>query len=113
MQIPASNYPTYQAPNRDYAYYGPVKRQRTSVDFGTRNVYEPEGRMRQIEAYPQTAAMYGQPGSYPTPMMPGYPTGHTGVPDYAVRQTQAPWTHPDQDPCRFRNDGYSGVQDGL
>ncbi|KAL3491374.1 velvet factor-domain-containing protein [Aspergillus germanicus] len=84
MQIPASNYPTYQAPNRDYAYYGPVKRQRTSVDFGTRNVYEPEGRMRQIEAYPQTAAMYGQPGSYPTPMMPGYPTGHTGVPDYAM-----------------------------
>ncbi|KAL2857911.1 velvet factor-domain-containing protein [Aspergillus pseudoustus] len=84
MQIPASNYPAYQAPNRDYSYYGPVKRQRTSVDFGTRNVYDTDGRMRQMEAYPQTAAMYGQPGSYPTSMMPGYPTGHTGVPDYAM-----------------------------
>lgn len=74
------------AASRDYGYYaGPVKRQRTSIDFGNRGMYD-DGRMRQIEAYPQTAAMYAnQPGAYPTPIMQGYPTGHTGVPDYAVR----------------------------
>ncbi|KAL5343760.1 velvet factor-domain-containing protein [Aspergillus crustosus] len=86
IQIPGSNYPAsaYQPTNRDYGYYAPVKRQRTSVDFGTRGIYDADGRMRQMEAYPQPAAMYGQPGGYPNPMMPGYPSGHAGVPDYAM-----------------------------
>ncbi|KAL4919997.1 velvet factor-domain-containing protein [Aspergillus aurantiobrunneus] len=85
MQIPGSSYPapTYQPTNRDYAYYAPIKRQRTSVDFGTRGMYDADGRMRQMEAYPQTAALYGQSGAYPTPMM-GYPSAHPGVPDYAM-----------------------------
>ncbi|KAE8348475.1 velvet factor-domain-containing protein [Aspergillus coremiiformis] len=74
------------AASRDYGYYtGPVKRQRTSIDFGNRGMYDADGRMRQMEAYPQTAAMYAnQPGAYPTPIMQGYPTGHAGVPDYAM-----------------------------
>ncbi|KAL4887050.1 velvet factor-domain-containing protein [Aspergillus karnatakaensis] len=87
MQLPASGYPAsaYQTTNREYGgYYAPVKRQRTSMDFGTRGIYDADGRMRQMEGYPQTAAMYGQPGGYPNPMMPGYPSGHAGVPDYAM-----------------------------
>ncbi|KAL3479880.1 velvet factor-domain-containing protein [Aspergillus californicus] len=80
MQIPASTYPSYQATNRDYGYYTPVKRQRTSVDFGVGNMYDPEGRMR---GYPQPTAMYGQPTGYPSPMMQGYPTAHSGV-DYTM-----------------------------
>ncbi len=85
MQIPGSTYPapTYQTASREYPYYAPVKRQRTSVDYG-RGMYDTDGRMRQMEAYPQTAALYGQSGGYPNPMM-GYPSGHPGVPDYAVR----------------------------
>ncbi|KAL6238136.1 hypothetical protein BDW75DRAFT_202043 [Aspergillus navahoensis] len=85
MQIPGSSYPAppYQPTSRDYSYYAPVKRQRTSVDYGARGMYDADGRMRQMEAYPQTAALYGQPGGYPTPMM-GYPSGHSGVPDYAM-----------------------------
>ncbi|KAL4764083.1 protein vosA [Aspergillus foveolatus] len=85
MQIPGSSYPAppYQPTSRDYAYYAPVKRQRTSVDYGARGMYDADGRMRQMETYPQTATLYGQPGGYPTPMM-GYPSGHGGVPDYAM-----------------------------
>ncbi|GAB1192281.1 hypothetical protein APSETT444_001470 [Aspergillus pseudonomiae] len=89
IQMPGNTfggYPTAAAAaSRDYGYYaGPVKRQRTSIDFGNRGMYD-DGRMRQMEAYPQTAAMYAnQPGAYPTPIMQGYPTGHTGVPDYAM-----------------------------
>ncbi|KAL4803626.1 velvet factor-domain-containing protein [Aspergillus unguis] len=85
MQIPGSGYPAaaYPPTGRDYpGYYAPVKRQRTSVDFG-RQMYDAEGRMRQMETYPQTAALYGQSGGYPAPMM-SYPSGHTGVPDYAM-----------------------------
>ncbi|KKK19458.1 hypothetical protein ARAM_004139 [Aspergillus rambellii] len=85
MQMAGNNFPGYQTAGREYTYYGgPVKRQRTSVDFGTRGMYESDGRMRQMDAYPQTAAMYNQAGGYPASMMPGYPTGHTGVPDYAM-----------------------------
>ncbi|XHG01196.1 hypothetical protein AWENTII_004593 [Aspergillus wentii] len=83
----------YPAASRDYTYYGaPVKRQRTSIDFGNRgSIYDADGRIRQVDAYPQTAAaMYpNQPGAYQTPMMPGYAAGHAGVPDYAVRQPQS------------------------
>ncbi|KAL4891930.1 velvet factor-domain-containing protein [Aspergillus ambiguus] len=87
MQMPGNAFGGYAATGRDYAYYGggPVKRQRTSIDFGNRGMYDADGRMRQIEAYPQAAAMYSnQPGAYPTPIMPGYPTGHAGVPDYSL-----------------------------
>ncbi|KAL4909041.1 hypothetical protein BDW74DRAFT_76639 [Aspergillus multicolor] len=86
MQMPGSGYPVppYQPASRDYgAYYAPVKRQRTSVDYGARGMYDADGRMRQMEAYPQTATMYSQSGGYPAPMM-GYPSGHAGVPDYAM-----------------------------
>ncbi|RDW81112.1 protein vosA [Aspergillus mulundensis] len=99
MQIPGSGYPAppYQSASRDYGgYYAPVKRQRTSVDYGTRGMYDADGRMRQMEAYPQTAAMYGQSGGYPAPMM-GYPSGHAGVPDYAVRQPQNYWWPANED----------------
>lgn len=81
---------SYPTAGRDYSYYGsaPVKRQRTSIDYGNRSMYDADGRMRQMEAYPQATAMYSnQPGSYGAPMMP-YSAGHTGVPDYAVRQPQ-------------------------
>lgn len=47
-------------------------------------MYDTDGRMRQMDTYPQTA-IYNQPGGYATPMMQGYPAGHTAVPDYAVR----------------------------
>ncbi|KAE8392073.1 velvet factor-domain-containing protein [Aspergillus alliaceus] len=90
MQMPGNAFGGYPAAaattSRDYPYYtGPVKRQRTSIDFGNRSMYDADGRMRQMEAYPQTAAMYAnQPGAYPTPIMQGYATGHAGVPDYAM-----------------------------
>jgi hypothetical protein len=98
MQIPGSSYPAppYQPTSRDYSYYAPVKRQRTSVDYGARGMYDADGRMRQMETYPQTATLYGQPGGYPTPMM-GYPSGHGGVPDYAVRQPQNYWWPANED----------------
>ncbi|KAF4219771.1 hypothetical protein CNMCM6457_002809 [Aspergillus fumigatiaffinis] len=86
MQMSGNAFTGYPAAGRDYAYYGtPVKRQRTSVDYGNRGIYDAEGRMRQVDAYPQTTAMYpNQPGTYQTPMMQGYPAGHAGVPDYAM-----------------------------
>lgn len=87
MQMPGATF-GYPTPSRDYGYYGPgsAKRQRTSIDFGNRSIYDTEGRIRQVDAYPQTAAMYSNPpGAYQTPMMQGYSTGHAGVPDYAVR----------------------------
>ncbi|EAW10531.1 protein vosA [Aspergillus clavatus NRRL 1] len=86
MQMPGNAFSGYPAASRDYTYYGtPVKRQRTSVDYGNRGMYDAEGRIRQVDAYPQTATMYSnQPGTYQNPMMQGYPTGHAGVPDYAI-----------------------------
>ncbi|PLB38263.1 protein vosA [Aspergillus candidus] len=101
MQMPGATYSGYPAAGRDYTYYsGPVKRQRTSVDFGSRGLYDSDGRMRQMDAYPQTTAMYpNQPGAYPTSMMPGYATGHTGVPDYTMPYGLSPAQVPQmQDP---------------
>lgn len=96
--MPFGGYPN---PSRDYNYYGaPVKRQRTSVDFGNRGLYDADGRMRQMDTYPQAATMFSNPpGPYQTPMMSGY-TGHAGVPDYAVRQpTMVSSTYgPSEDP---------------
>lgn len=90
MQNPA--FGGYPAANRDYASYypGPVKRQRTSVDLGSRGIYDGDDRFaRQMNAYPQTTNIYSnQPGAYQNPIMGGYTTGQAGVPDYAVRQPQ-------------------------
>lgn len=96
MQMPGNAFSGYPATSRDYTYYGtPVKRQRTSVDYGNRGMYDAEGRIRQVDAYPQTATMYSnQPGTYQNPMMQGYPTGHAGVPDYAVCHPQITLTPP-------------------
>ncbi|KAI9034794.1 protein vosA [Aspergillus affinis] len=87
IQMSGNAFGGYQPTGREYGYYPPpVKRQRTSIDYGSRAVYD-DGRMRQMEAYPQAATMYSnQPGSYGAMMQ--YPTGHTGVPEYAVRQPQ-------------------------
>ncbi|RWQ93398.1 velvet factor-domain-containing protein [Paecilomyces variotii] len=91
MQMPGQ-FAGYPAAGRDYSSYygGPVKRQRTSIDLGSRGIYDNDGRFaRQMDAYPQAAGLYSnQPGTYQTPMMQGYPTGQTAVPDYAVRQPQ-------------------------
>ncbi|PLB55008.1 hypothetical protein P170DRAFT_29431 [Aspergillus steynii IBT 23096] len=85
IQMSGNAFGGYPTAGRDYGYYGgPVKRQRTSIDYGNRGMYDADGRMRQMEAYPQAATMYSnQPGTYGTPMMQ-YPTGHAGVPDYAI-----------------------------
>lgn len=85
--MPFTGYPA----GRDYTYYGvgpTVKRQRTSADFG-RPMYDADGRIRQMDAYPPAATtMFSNPpGAYQTPMMPGY-TGHAGVADY-TRQPAA------------------------
>ncbi|RAL03956.1 protein vosA [Aspergillus ibericus CBS 121593] len=87
IQMPSNAFSGYPPTSRDYGYYGQAhtsKRPRmSSIDLGTRGMYDNEGRMRQIDAYPQTA-LYNTPGGYPTPIMQGYPTGHTAVPDYAM-----------------------------
>lgn len=85
VQIPpAASYGGYPAASRDYTYYGaPVKRHRTSVDYGRQNIYDTDGRMaRPMDTYGQPTTMYGQP--YQTPTMQSYPTGQV-VPDYGVR----------------------------
>ncbi|GAT25961.1 VeA family regulator VosA [Aspergillus luchuensis] len=87
--MPSNAFSAYPTTSRDYGYYGqqthPSKRPRmSSIDLGTRGMYDTDGRMRQMDTYPQTA-IYNQPGGYATPMMQGYPAGHTAVPDYAVR----------------------------
>ncbi|OXV11953.1 hypothetical protein Egran_00283 [Elaphomyces granulatus] len=78
----------YPAANREYTtYYATptIKRQRTSVDLGTRTMYDSDARFAQ--AYPSAAGMYtGQNPGYQNPMMPGYTTGQTGLAEYAVRQ---------------------------
>ncbi|OOF98159.1 hypothetical protein ASPCADRAFT_164473 [Aspergillus carbonarius ITEM 5010] len=87
IQMPSNAFSGYPPTSRDYAYYGQAhtsKRPRmSSIDLGTRGMYDTDGRMRQMDAYPQTA-IYNQAGGYPTPIMQGYPTGHTAVPDYAM-----------------------------
>ncbi|KAJ5297474.1 hypothetical protein PENANT_c005G02727 [Penicillium antarcticum] len=74
---PTTGYGGYPAAARDYTYYGapPVKRHRTSVDYGRQGIYDADGRMaRQMDAYgqPATAIYAGQPGTYPTQAMPSY-----------------------------------------
>ncbi|CAI7663445.1 Velvet factor [Penicillium freii] len=92
VQIPpSSSYGGYPPAARDYGYYGqqpPVKRHRTSIDYGRQQgIYDVDGRMaRQMDPYSQpTAAMYtGQPATYQTPAaMQTYSTGQV-VPDYAA-----------------------------
>ncbi|KAJ5476296.1 Velvet factor [Penicillium sp. IBT 31633x] len=91
VQIPpASSYGGYPPTARDYAYYGqqpPIKRHRTSIDYGRQQgIYDTDGRMvRQMDPYSQpTAAMYaGQPATYQNPAMQNYATGQV-VPDYAA-----------------------------
>jgi hypothetical protein len=81
----------YPTTGREYSTYygGPVKRPRTSVDLGTtRGLYDNDGRFTQ--AYPQATLYTNQgAGGYQNPMFPGYSTGQTGLPDYAVRQPQS------------------------
>lgn len=110
---PTTGYGGYPAAARDYTYYGapPVKRHRTSVDYGRQGIYDADGRMaRQMDpsAYGQpAAAIYaGQPGTYPTQAMPSYAgqvggVGQVGqvVPDYGVRMTSSldlPFTNASQ-----------------
>lgn len=88
VQIPpaAAGFGGYPATSREYAYYGaPVKRTRTSIDYGRQSLYpETDARMaRPMETYAQPAAMYGQPNAYQNPAMQ-YSTGQV-VPDYGVR----------------------------
>lgn len=87
-QIPGSAFPSYPTASRDYYYPGgtPVKRQRTSVDFNNRGIVDADGRLRQMDTYPQTAATTMYPNQYQAPIIPGYPTGLPTVPDYSVRQ---------------------------
>lgn len=67
LQVPGQmlgGYPTTTAtPSRDFTYFGgPVKRARTSMDYGTRNIYDIDGRMvRQMDAYSQAAMYPNQP----------------------------------------------------
>lgn len=98
VQIPpSSSYGGYPPAARDYGYYGqqpPVKRHRTSIDYGRQQgLYDVDGRMaRQMDPYGQpTAAMYaGQPAAYQTPAaMQTYNTGQV-VPDYTAVRTPNP-----------------------
>ncbi|KAE8138856.1 velvet factor-domain-containing protein [Aspergillus pseudotamarii] len=70
---------------QDFSYYtGPGKRECIALEFNNRSIFT-DGRMCQIEARPQTAALHAnQPRVYTTPLREGGPTGHTGVPDYAT-----------------------------
>jgi hypothetical protein len=100
VQIPpSSSYGGYPPAARDYGYYGqqpPVKRHRTSIDYGRQQgLYDVDGRMaRQMDPYGQptaAAAMYaGQPAAYQTPAaMQTYNTGQV-VPDYTAVRTPNP-----------------------
>ncbi|KAJ5637719.1 Velvet factor [Penicillium lividum] len=85
VQIPpTAGFAGYPTSSRDYAYYGaPVKRTRTSIDYGRQSLYpDTDGRMaRPMETYAQPT-MYGQPNAYQTPGMQ-YSTGQV-VPDYGM-----------------------------
>lgn len=90
MQIPpSSSYGGYPPTARDYSYYQPpVKRHRTSIDYGRQpGIYDVDSRMaRQMDPYTQPpAAMYaGQPANYQTPAaMQTYSTGQV-MPDFAA-----------------------------
>lgn len=89
VQIPpAAGFTGYPAAaTRDYTYYGapPVKRHRTSIDYGRQSMYDADGRMaRPMDTYGQPATMYSQAGAYQTPMQ--YSAGQV-VPDYGVRSS--------------------------
>ncbi|KAJ5414262.1 hypothetical protein N7509_000889 [Penicillium cosmopolitanum] len=79
-----SGYPT--AARSDYGYYQqpPVKRHRTSIDYGRQSIYDDNRMARQMDAYGQPAPIYpSQPGSYQTPTMGGY-SGSQVMPDYGM-----------------------------
>jgi hypothetical protein len=84
VQIPpATGYGGYPPTTRDYSYYGapPVKRHRTSIDFGRQQgIYDPDSRMPYSQ--PATAIYAGQPGTYQPPMQ-SYATGQV-MPDYSM-----------------------------
>ncbi|KAJ5322052.1 uncharacterized protein MYU51_002805 [Penicillium brevicompactum] len=84
VQIPpATGYGGYPPTTRDYSYYGPppVKRHRTSVDFGRQqSLYDTDSRLSYNQ--PTTAMYAGQPGAYQPPMHP-YTTGQV-IPDYSM-----------------------------
>ncbi|KAJ5489715.1 Spore development regulator vosA [Penicillium diatomitis] len=76
------------ATSRDYSqYYGapPVKRHRTSIDYGRQNIYEQDPRMaaRPIDPYSQPTPMYNQQAAYQQPAMQSYQTSQV-VPDYGM-----------------------------
>ena len=86
------SYPTTTT-GRDYSYYGgAVKRARTSMDYGSRNIYDIDGRMvRQMDAYSQATAMYPSQLYQTTSMIQPYATTPTPRPtslttDYTFRQ---------------------------
>ena len=88
VQIPpaaAAGFGAYPATTRDYTYYGaPVKRHRTSIDYGRQSIYDADSRMaRPMDTYGQPTTMYGQPGAYQTPALQPYQTSPV-VPDYGV-----------------------------
>ena len=90
LQMSGSVFGGYPAANRDYTYYGgPVKRSRTSMDYGTRSIYDVDGRMvRQMDTYSTASGMYPSQ-TYQTPLLQGYAATTprpAGVPDYSVRQ---------------------------
>ncbi|KAJ5751102.1 Velvet factor, partial [Penicillium manginii] len=84
---PATSFSGYPAAARpDYGYYQqpPVKRHRTSIDYGRQSIYEDNRMARQMDAYGQPAPIYpSQQGSYQTPTMQGY-SGSQVMPDYGM-----------------------------
>jgi len=93
VQIPPAatgftGYPAAATTSRDYnQYYGapPVKRHRTSIDYGRQPIYEQDSRMaaRPMDPYSQPTPMYSQQPAYQTPTMQPYPTSQV-VPDYGM-----------------------------
>lgn len=86
-----SGYPT--AARSDYGYYQqpPVKRHRTSIDYGRQSIYDDNRMARQMDAYGQPQPIYpSQPGSYQTPTMGGY-SGSQVMPDYGMVCLIAAW----------------------
>ncbi|OOQ90551.1 developmental regulator VosA [Penicillium brasilianum] len=92
VQIPpaATGFTGYPAPatSRDYSqYYGapPVKRHRTSMDYGRQSIYDQDSRMaaRPMDPYSQPTTMYSQQTAYQTPGMQPYQTSQV-VPDYGM-----------------------------
>ncbi|CAG8016998.1 unnamed protein product [Penicillium olsonii] len=84
VQIPpATGYGGYPPTTRDYSYYGPppVKRHRTSIDYGRQQgIYDADSRMPYSQ--PTTTLYPGQPGTYQPPMH-SYAAGQV-MPDYSV-----------------------------